>query len=183
MLGFNSATGGNGDVKTDTWQSIEIAFWMDFGVRPWLDGNRFSFGVGMSWRNWRMTNRNQFVKADNGNVSVAPLPEDADPKFSRIKAYSFIFPLMYEYSRKNWGVSFGPVVNYTPRARILTRYRLDGEKHKVKYNGIHQNRLTVDVMASVITPWLDFYVKYNPCNILDAGYGPRFHSLSFGIMF
>lgn len=182
LLGFNGATGSNGLVKTSLGQSMEIGFWFDFGVRPWRDANRFSFGVGLDWRNFRMTGRRQFVKSADGSVSVEPLPQGADPKFSRIKEMSFLFPLMYSYSRHGWGFSLGPVINYTTHANILTRYRLDGEKQRSKSSDIHQNKVTVDIMATFISPVVDVYVKYSPCNILDTEYGPRFHAISFGIM-
>lgn len=182
-IGFNTATGNRDVVKNNTWQSVEMGFWVDFGIRPWRNGHRFSYGVGLDWSNWRLTNHTRFVKADNGTVSVEPVPEGADPKRSRIKEMGFIFPLMYSYTSHGWGFSLGPVVHVNTHANILTRYTIDGKEQKLKASDIHHNKVTVDLMATFINPLVDIYVKYNPCNILDTSYGPRFHSLSFGLLF
>lgn len=182
FLGFNGATGNNDVVKTNLWGGANIGMYVDWGIHPWRDGNRFSFGCGVEWSNWRMTNRNQFVKANDGTVSVVPLPEGADPKFSRVKTFSLIFPIMYSYSKKDWGFSLGPVINCTSHSSVKTRYRLDGEKHKDKYKDLHHNPVTIDLMGTITTPIVNFYVKYNPCNILDTEYAPKFQSVSLGFM-
>lgn len=182
FFGFNGAAGNGDVVKTDMGQGFNIGTYVDWGVHPWRDGHRFSAGFGVEWKNYRMTTRKQFVKADNGQVTVEPLGDDVEPKFSRIKTFSLIFPFMYSYQQNDWGFSFGPVINCTSHSSIKTRYRVNGEKHKEKYSNLHPNALTVDLMGRIITPWLDIYVKYNPCDILNTEYGPKFHSLSIGFM-
>ncbi len=37
-------------------------------------------------------------------------------------------------------------------------------------------------MGTITTPVVNFYVKYNPCNILDTEYAPKFQSVSLGFM-
>ncbi len=182
FFGFNGATGNNSVVKTNMWQGINIGTYIDYGVHPWLDAHRFSIGMGVEWKNYRMTSRKQFVKADNGKVTVEPLGDDVEPNFSRIKTFSLIFPIMYSYQQKDWGFSLGPVIDCTSYSSIKTRYSVNGEKHKDKYKGLHPKAITVDLMGTFITPLLNFYIKYNPCDILDTEYGPKFHSLSFGFM-
>ena len=183
FFGFNGAAGNDDVVNTNMWQGINIGTYIDWGVNPWRDGHRFSAGIGLEWKNYRMTSRKQFVKADNGNVTVEPLGENVEPKFSRIKTFSLIFPIMYSYQQSDWGFSLGPVINCTTHSSIKTRYKVNGEKHKDKYKDLHPSAVTVDIMGTIITPWLlNFYVKYNPCDILDTEYGPKFHSLSVGFM-
>lgn len=36
-------------------------------------------------------------------------------------------------------------------------------------------------MGTFVTPLMKFYVKYSPCNVLDTTYGPKIHSVSFGV--
>ncbi len=182
FFGFNGAAGNDDIVKTDLWQGFNIGTYVDWGIHPWRDGHRFSAGIGVEWKNYRMTSRKQFVKADNGNITVEPLEEGVNPKFSRIKTFSLIFPIMYGYEQKNWGFSFGPVINCTSHSSIKTRYTINGEKHKDKFKDLHHSPVTVDLMGTIITPWLNLYIKYNPCDILDTEYGPKFHSLSLGFM-
>jgi hypothetical protein len=182
FCGFNGNTGSDNNVNTNLWGGANFGLYIDWGVHPWHDGSRFSVGFGVEWKNWRMTNRNQFVKATDGNISVEPLPEGSDPKFSRIKTFSLIIPLMYRYEKKDWGFSIGPVIDCTTHSSIKTRYTLDGTRYKQKDKGLHHNKVTVDLMATFVNPLVDVYVKYNPCEVLDTQYGPKFHSLSLGVI-
>lgn len=183
LIGSNGANGGPAELSTQYGTIGEIGFWFDYQRRPWRNGHCFSIGYGLDWRKYRMTNRWQFVKADNGNVSLQQLDPQAEPKFSRILLTNFMFPIQYGYTHKGWGFSLGPVLNINTYSSILTKYRLDGVKHKEKHKKIHPTKLTVDFMGTLATPWLDFYFKYNPCNVLDSTYGPEFQSLSFGVLF
>ncbi len=182
FIGFNGATGNNDVVKTNLSSGANIGSYIDWGVHPWRNGHRFSVGFGVEWKNYRMTSRRQFVKADNGSTTVEPLGDAVDPKFSRIKTFGLIFPIMYTYEKRDWGFSLGAIIDCNSHSSIKTRYRLDGKKYKQTAKDLHHNTATVDLMATVITPLVNFYVKYNPCEVLDTDYGPKFHSLSFGIM-
>lgn len=182
FIGFNGATGSNGQVKTSLGSGADIGTYLDWGVHPWRNGHRLSVGFGVEWKNYRMTSRRQFVKGDNGAVSVEPLGDAVDPKFSRIKTFSLIFPVMYSYEKRGWGFSVGAVLDCTSHSSIKTRYRLDGKKYKQTDKDLHTNTPTVDLMATFINPWINLYVKYNPCDILNTEYGPKFHSLSLGFM-
>ncbi len=182
FAGFNGATGGNDGVKTNLWGGANIGTYLDWGIHPWRDGHRFAVGFGVEWKNYRMTSRRQFVKADNGQISVEPLGDAVDPKFSRIKTFSLIFPITYSYEKRGWGFSLGAIIDCTTHSSIKTRYRLDGDKYKQTFKDLHTNTPTVDLMATFINPLIDVYVKYNPCEVLDTSYGPKFHSLSVGVM-
>lgn len=182
FIGFNGATGNSDVVKTKLWSGANIGTYLDWGIHPWRNGHRFSIGMGVEWKNYRMTSRHQFVKNDNGQVTVEPLGDAIDPKFSRIKTFGVIFPILYTYEKHDWGFSIGAVIDCNSHSSIKTRYRLDGDKHKQTYKDLHHNTPTVDLMATFINPLMDIYVKYNPCEVLDTSYGPKFHSLSLGII-
>lgn len=182
FIGFNGATGNSDVVKTKFWKGANIGTYIDWGIHPWRNGHRFSMGVGVEWKNFRMISRQQFVKADNGTTKVEPLGDAIEPKFSRIKTFSVIVPLMYTYEKQQWGFSVGAIVDFTTHSSIKTRYKLDGNKYKQTYKDLHPNTPTVDFLATFINPVMDIYVKYSPCNVLDTQYGPKFHSLSLGII-
>ena len=181
FVGFSGATGNNA-MKTNLWNGANIGTYLDFGIHPWRNGHRFSIGLGVEWKNYRTTARQQFVKADNGSVSVEPLGDAVDPKFSRIKTCGTIFPIMYTYEKHDWGFSLGAIVNCNSHSSIKTRYTLDGKKYKQTAKDLHHNTPTVDLMATFINPLMDIYVKYSPCEVLDTEFGPKFHSLSLGII-
>lgn len=140
-----------------------------------------SVGLGICWRNFRMTGRTRFVKEDD-NIVLGGYPEGADIKFSRLKVFSLTVPLMLNQRiARNFSFSVGPVVNFNTHASLKTRYKLDGKKEKLVDSNIHQNRVTVDLMAQLKFAAIGLYVKYSPCNVLHTEYGPKFNSMSTGI--
>ena len=144
--------------------------------------HKFSVGVGVDWRNYRITGDQRFVK-DNNVVSLTSYPTNSSPKFSRIKVFSVNFPLTYEYDGKYFGFTLGPVINLNTYSSLKTRYNLDGHKIEDENSGIRVKPVTIDFMCSVNSyGGPDFYVKYSPCDLLRNGYGPKFKTLSFGIL-
>jgi hypothetical protein len=181
FVGFN-APSASAPLSFKPFESWEL-WWLiaDFNHALWHKGHEVSVGIGVDWRNYRIGDRRQFVKADDGTVSVEPLPEGSDPQFSRVKVFSLTFPVRYHYYKKGWGFSVGPVFNLNTHATIKTRYKLNGEKQKATYKHIHQSPFTIDLMGTFVTPLMKFYAKYSPCNVLDTTYGPKIHSVSFGV--
>lgn len=140
-----------------------------------------SVGVGITWRNYRMTGHTRFVKSDD-QIVLDAYPEGADIQFSRLKVFSFTVPFMLNQRlTKDLRISIGPVINFNTHASLKTRYKLNGEKVKEKSNNIHQNRTTVDLMAHLKFKGIGLYAKYSPSNVLHTEYGPEFSSFSTGI--
>ena len=146
-----------------------------------LPATSVSMGFGMTWRNYRMTGRTRFIK-EGDKLVVGAYPEGADIKFSRLKVFSLTVPFMINQSLGRKVVfSVGPVVNFNTHASLKTRYTLNGEKVKEKNNNIHQNRMTVDLMAKLRFNSLGVYAKYSPSDMLNTDFGPKFRSFSTGI--
>ena len=140
-----------------------------------------SMGFGMTWRNYRMTGRTRFIK-EGDMLVLGAYPEGADIKFSRLKVFSLTVPFMINQSLGRKVVfSVGPVVNFNTHASLKTRYTLNGEKVKETDNNIHQNRMTIDVMAKLRFKSLGLYAKYSPSDMLNTEFGPKFRSCSAGI--
>ena len=146
-----------------------------------LPATSVSMGFGMTWRNYRMTGRTRFIK-DGDKLVLGAYPEGSDIKFSRLKVFSLTVPFMINQSLGRKVVfSVGPVVNFNTHASLKTRYTLNGEKVKEKNNNIHQNRMTVDLMAKLRFNSLGVYAKYSPSDMLSTDFGPKFRSFSTGI--
>lgn len=149
---------------------------------PWRSKTSFSIGLACSWRNYRMTGKNRFIKEGN-SIVLGTYPEGADIQFSRIKVFSWSVPLMFSHESDNkLGFSLGTIINFNTHASLKTRYTLEGEKVKLTDNNIHQTPVTVDFQASISCKSVGIYVKYSPCNILETSYGPQFSALSAGII-
>lgn len=185
----NTATGGfNGSrgVKTTMGGSYEL-FWniLSFEYSPWRNGFLFVSGIGIDWRNYRMTGHNRFVKND-ANLQIEEYPEGADIKFSRIKVFSVTVPFLVELQSTKRGHCFfstGAIVNFNTYGSVKNRYWLDGKKIKETFKNIHQTPLTVDFTAMAGFCGWGAYFKYSPCNVLDTEYGPEFKPLSVGLIY
>ncbi|MBQ4622111.1 MAG: hypothetical protein IJB28_05595 [Bacteroidaceae bacterium] len=141
-----------------------------------------SIGVGLNWKNYRMTDRNRFIPEGN-DIVIGPYPEGAAIEFSRLKVFSWMVPMLMSYEFNDWlELRLGPVVNINTHASLKTRYSLDGEGKKETHNLQHYNRLTVDLMGAVCIKGLGFYVKYSPCEVLDTDYAPSFKGISTGLI-
>ena len=140
-------------------------------------------GFGLDWRNYRITDDLRFVK-DNRAVALDSYPAGSTPRFSRIKVFSINVPLRYHYEGRWAEFSLGPVINFNTYGSLKTRYRLNGHKVEDVDTDVRVNPVTVDFMGTFSVKGIpDFYFKYSPCHLLRDGYGPKFKTLSFGLIF
>ena len=149
--------------------------------------NGFSAGIGVDWRNFRMDGHTYFTKLDDGTLVEENFPQGYESDFSRIKVFSINFPLMWKYRTKKMTFGLGPVINLNTYASIKNKYwDTDGKKHKDVYKHIHQNPITVDIMAEVnIHNWFGIYGKFSPISMFSSTYGDaiNFSPVSFGVIF
>lgn len=181
-FGFVSTPGAKGGVNVDMGESYEI-YWDMLHIRHKMPNSkhRIEYGIGLDWRNYRMTGNSRFEKTPTG-VIVSPYPVDAEPNYSRAKTFAVTFPLRYCYVwTKHWGISIGAMLNLNTRSSIKSIYRLNGEKVKDFHRGIHANRVTVDFMSTLHYRRLALFVKYSPCRVLDSDFAPSFQPLSVGV--
>ena len=79
------------------------------------------------------------------------------------------------------GFAFNSGINKHTRT-LKTRYTLDGERYKDMQRDVHINPTNVNLMATVSWSWIGLYARYTPSSAFDTDYGPKFHSLSVGVM-
>ncbi|MCR4851989.1 MAG: hypothetical protein K5893_00170 [Prevotella sp.] len=173
----------NMDVSMNS--SFEI-FWTiaQWNFTPKGTHHTFSMGVGVDWRNYRMSGGSwRFSKPDDDHVDIVPYGvADIRKQFSRIKVFSVQVPLLYGYRfANNFGLKAGPVLNLNVHSSLKTSYKSNGEKFKESINNAHANLFTIDFMGIISNPIIDFYIKYSPCNVLKTSKAPKFQSLSVGI--
>ena len=182
-VGFTCPTRVDERIDFSTFKSWEffatIVQWDHFFDRH--ERNILSLGLGVDWRNYRMTDDLLFTKAPDGNVIVEKFPLEFEPKFSRIKVFSLTATLRYEHDfGDGFAIGFGPVFNYNAYASIKTRYKLLGDKVKHTEKNIRQRPVTIDWMLNMRIADVPFYVKYSNDDVLKDG-GIKFRSLSFGL--
>ena len=182
-VGFTCPTHVDSRVDFSTFKSWEIFAtvmqWDHFLDRK--DRNMISLGLGIDWRNYRMTDDMHFTKGPDGNVTVEKMPLEFEPKFSRIKVFSLTATLRYEHNfGDGFAIGFGPIFNYNAYASIKTRYKLLGDKLQHTEKKIRQRPFTIDWMLNMRIAGFPFYVKYSNDDVLKDG-GVKFRSLSFGL--
>lgn len=182
-LGLSTALNTPAGMDVNMASSWEITTpTLGWAYYPWRTNTYFSIGIAGSWQNYRMTGKQRFIK-EGSNLVLGSYPEGADIQFSRIKIFSWSVPMMISHKFKNGlGFDLGAIINFNTHASLKTRYKLDGESYKITDNNIHQTPVTVDLQASFQCKIIGIYVKYSPCQILDAAYGPKFSALSAGIV-
>ena len=182
-IGFTAPT--KADARTDfsTFKSWEIfatiAQWDHYFERR--HRNAGSLGLGIDWKNYRMTGDTRFVKAPNGNVDLENYPLQVSPDFSRIKVFSLTANLGFTHSfDKDFWIGFGPVVNFNVYGSMLTEYSMYGDDIERLERHIRQRPITIDWMLRVGIMGVPLYLKYSGDNVLKDG-GVKFRSLSFGL--
>lgn len=149
----------------------------------WHSGRHsFSAGPGISWKNFTMTGGTAMSKNTASEILTGPYPEGSVPKLSRLRVFSFSFPILYSCNVSHgFGFTLGPVVNLNTSSVINTKYRINGDKRKDKYKQVHCNVATVDLMFQLNLKDVSLYVKYSPMDLMDKAYWPSFQQWSFGI--
>ncbi len=180
-FGFVTALGTPAGMSVDMGSSYEIfADIISFG-RYLPRRTSISLGLGIDWRNYRLTGHTRFVKAD-GNVVLSPYPDGADVDFSRVKVFSLTFPLRFQHELgRHVSYSLAAILNLNTYASVKTRYSLDGRDYRDLQKNIHQVRTSVDFMGQVQYRSVGAYVKYSPCHVLKSDFGPTFTPLSVGL--
>jgi hypothetical protein len=182
-IGFTAPTKADKQTDFSTFKSWEIFFtpiqWdHHFDAR---ERNTVSLGLGLDWKNYRMTGDTRFTKGYDGDVVIEEYPLQVSPKFSRIKVFSLTAHFEYTHSfDKDFWIGFGPVVNFNTYASVLTKYKMYGDEVKKLEKNIRQRPITIDWMLRVGIFGVPLYMKYSNDNVLKDG-GVKFRSLSFGL--
>lgn len=173
ISGINQADG----VSIDMGQSYELHWDNVFSAKTKVGRHGlFRIGLGFDWRNYRMTNGNRFSKDETGHISIT---DDTPLQFSRIHTFSLSLPLKYYHQLgKKVYFAVGPELYFTPHASLKNRY---DSKNKTLDSHIHHNRFSVDVGAELMVRGIGIYYKYDPFNVLDTNYGPKFSSMTVGV--
>lgn len=166
-------------------KSFEISWLNVLAVKYGYRSMAFSLGVGIDWRNYRMSGGDMRMAInDEGGVGLAPYPEGCVPGFSRIKVFSIGLPLLYSQriAHRTY-LQAGAIVNFNTHASLLTKYTSpEGNAMSVSTNSIHHRRVTLDYFGSITHRGIGLYARYSPHNVLMGHGSPRINPLSVGII-
>lgn len=182
-IGLNTMTNVPDGYDFKVWPSFEIGLAVTADYRPYGKQNKWSFGLGVYWRNYRSSNDNFWAKDANDCMTLVPYTVEKDTRTS-LQVFSVGVPIMYTHyfdSKQKWGLTLGAIVNWNAIANGYREYELNGEDYEVETKKIGQRPITVDGLVIAHIPSLpDLYCKYCPMTMFKDGRGPKVHQLSFG---
>lgn len=170
-------------MNTKMASSYEIFFDRIIAVSwsPMRNGTSLRLGLGLDWKNFRMTGNTRFVK-DGKFVNFGEYPPESDPKFSRLKVFALTMPVTFTQKfGKGFSFSAGAVVNFNTHASMKTKYINNNDEVTLANCNIHQRKVTVDVMGQFNFKAIGVYIKYCPMSVLDPEFGPDFKCFSTGL--
>lgn len=192
--GFCTPLGAPAGLDVEMGKSYEIGIdrLISYRITDHRSKSSLSIGMGVNWRNYRMTGNTRFIADESGNVSFGPFPEGTESRYSRIKVFSLSFPLTwYQPTRiRTVGKSFltfraGAILNWNSHASVVSCWNeSNGESAKHGTKNVAQRKFTVDIYGAVgIIYGVGFYVKYSPMSLFEKGKGPDVTTFSTGVTF
>ena len=181
-FGKNFAMGQPAPMDITTGKSWEISWMYILGLRISRGGNSFKIGLGLNWRNYKLTGPYQFVKTD-GAISLGGYPEGASSTWSRLKVTTLSVPMIY--SRRIWkglNVQGGAIVNFTTHSSVRSKFCYEDREIQTSENGVYPRPVTLDFYGAVTVCGFGWYVRYSPMKVLRTSHGPQFSTLSTGVV-
>lgn len=187
-IGWVNASSG----PTQMGRSLEIGWFQMIGVGYRLSRfTRFSVGLGLNWRNYRMSGaEGLYWSADRqGNARLEAYPADVTPKYSRLKTFSLTVPVMWKQQMpfrlcgtRQW-VALGAECMFTTHASVLARWTdADGNNHKLSQGDVAHRSFTANAVAILgIANGVGIYFRWSPMKPLAAP-APQFSTLSTGFL-
>ncbi len=96
-IGWVNASGQPDYLGIEMGKSLEISWINMLSVKytPWQWGT-LSFGIGLDWRNYRIsTSDHRMISTEGNGIGTDSYPEGSTPQGSRLKVFSLGFPVMW----------------------------------------------------------------------------------------
>lgn len=178
-----------GCIEDDAYSPMRQAWGLDFTLgiihadfHPWGGKSNLYLNFGLEDKSFKIRGDQRYVKGDDGVLGFAPY--DGTPKWSALRIFSWNLSAgYYQHIWKDFGLFVEPVLNFNTGSRIKTKwYDANDRKVKEKVKFGKQKLVTYELMGGIKIGSVKAYVKYNPGNLLEKGFGPDFATWSVGII-
>ena len=185
-IGLVNAVGQPSGMGLSWAKSFEIGWLNTLGVRYTHRSISLSLGIGLDWRNYKMSSNNHYmVSPTSGQIQLVDAPEGARQLSSRIKVFSLGLPLLYtqHIPGTSIDVTAGAILNFNTHASLLSTYKSADNYHTEEYSvGIGKRNVTYDFYGAVtFYRGCGLYIRYSPQSVLTGTKVPQFHPLSIGV--
>ena len=184
-LGFVTPVGATPALPSSMGRSLEFTWNVVFGIRWTYGPHSITSGLGLNWRDYALKSDRYFYKNNDGSISLNEYDVKMEKRRSVINTFSLQVPMLYKLrfgSRKNIGLTVGPIINFNTVGHIVTKYKLESSEYVIKTSGIKQNPVTVDLMGGISWSGIGVYARYAPMRVLRSSTGLDFKYFSTGIM-
>ena len=149
---------------------------------PWGNSDKIYMKFGLEDKSFKIRGDQRYVKGDDGVLGFAPY--EGTPKWSALRIFSWNLSAgYYQHIDDGFGIFVEPVLNFNTGSRIKTKwYDANDKKVKEKVKFGKQHIVTYELMGGINIYGVKIYAKYNPCNLIEKGYGPDFATWSIGII-
>ncbi len=167
-------------------KSFEISWLNTLGVRYSHKSISVSLGIGLDWRNYKMTTTDHYmISPGSGQITISPYPDGAHHGGSRIKVFSLGFPLLFtqHIPRTTLALTAGGIFNINTHASLKSTYEnANGHKIEEYSEGIGRRIVTFDLYGAItFYKGNGLYIRYSPQSALKTPMTPKFNPLSIGI--
>lgn len=184
-LGWVTPVNANPALPSSMGRSLEGTWNIILGVRWSYGPHSISTGLGLNWRNYVLNSSRYFHKNHDESITLNEYSTGMEKGRSVLNMFSLQIPVLYNIGfgrHRDFSFAAGPIVKFNTGGHIETRYKFEARDYTVKTYNIHQNPVTVDVMASIGWSGLGVYACYSPMRVLRSSTGLDFSAFSTGIL-
>ncbi len=188
-FGFVNACNAPAGSGLEMGKSLEFSIRNALAVSMQLPGgrNRFMAGVGMVWRNYKMSTDTRFyLDRATGSVSIGGYAEGLVPQASRLKTFSLSFPVSWRHTLgKKQALELSVILNANMYGSLKTTYTTPEGIKSEEFSKVSSQlrKFSVDFSLAVqVCPMISLYVRYSPMKVFKSGSGPEFTPLSTGLL-
>lgn len=187
-VGFVKAMDAPADMGLEMGKSLELSLDQILSLQWRLPGKHdmLAVGIGLDWRNYRMTGDKCFALSDDG-VILSGFADGEAPVDSRLKTFSLQFPVSYVHTFSRFTkVGVAVILNANTYGSLKSHYTCaDGAKRE-RFSKCSSDirKFSVDFKATLqFCPVVALYCKWSPMKVFKDGRGPEFTPLSAGFTF
>lgn len=187
-VGFVKALDAPAGLGQEMGKSLEFSLDQIMSLQWTLPGGRnmFAVGVGVDWRNYKVTGDQRFM-INEGIVSICNYEDEQNPLDSRLQTFTLQFPISYVHSFNRYiKAGLSVILDANLYGSLKSHYTdTEGAKHETFQKCTSAIRkFSVDFKATIqFCPMVALYCKYSPMKVFKTGFGPEITPLSAGFTF
>lgn len=185
LIGFTGGVNVPTDAKVDMGRSFEASALNLFAVelRTGRFTPSFSLGVGLNCKSLTGKNGPMYVKNNNNGIAISKFPEYSYDQKTTIRTTAVCFPITIRQNLgKGWQIKGAASFDVNFSCNVSCKYNLKDEQYSWSWKNAPNNTIGYSFMGAIGYDDLGIFCKFTPTPIFKDGFGPKFSTLSVGII-